>query len=230
MVGIAQQVEHLVVVQDVAGSSPVTHPRKAGASNGPGFAFTHSLPISRDFSRSETHAVARRGYLGGMTNDELTRRAAKAGLTLSYMTINGLAAGTYKSRPTAKTLAALEHLSDYTIEQVYAAAGLRVPLRPFTEDLPSDADTLSAEQRQAVLAVVRQFASANRALARLEREQVDGSHAQGTPNRRAAGSAAHEHDVEDASAPPTENDYGWAVKRGRCQRAFDDQSAHASEA
>lgn len=29
MVGIAQLVEHLVVVQDVAGSSPVTHPKRA---------------------------------------------------------------------------------------------------------------------------------------------------------------------------------------------------------
>ena len=28
MVGIAQLVEHLVVVQGVAGSSPVTHPKK----------------------------------------------------------------------------------------------------------------------------------------------------------------------------------------------------------
>jgi hypothetical protein len=28
MVGIAQLVERLVVVQDVAGSSPVTHPKK----------------------------------------------------------------------------------------------------------------------------------------------------------------------------------------------------------
>ena len=28
MVGIAQLVEHLVVVQGVAGSSPVTHPNK----------------------------------------------------------------------------------------------------------------------------------------------------------------------------------------------------------
>ena len=27
MVGVAQLVEHLVVVQDVAGSSPVTHPK-----------------------------------------------------------------------------------------------------------------------------------------------------------------------------------------------------------
>ena len=29
MVGIAQLVEHLVVVQDVAGSSPVTHPKNS---------------------------------------------------------------------------------------------------------------------------------------------------------------------------------------------------------
>ena len=57
-----------------------------------------------------------------------------------------------------------------------------------------------------------------------EKEQADGSQAQGTPNRRAAGSAAHEHDVEDAPAPPTENDYGLAAKRGPRERAFDDQS------
>ena len=30
MVGVAQLEEHLVVVQDVAGSSPVTHPRSEG--------------------------------------------------------------------------------------------------------------------------------------------------------------------------------------------------------
>lgn len=30
MVGVAQLVEHLVVVQDVAGSSPVTHPAHRG--------------------------------------------------------------------------------------------------------------------------------------------------------------------------------------------------------
>jgi hypothetical protein len=33
MVGVAQLVEHLVVVQDVAGSSPVTHPRGVSASS-----------------------------------------------------------------------------------------------------------------------------------------------------------------------------------------------------
>jgi hypothetical protein len=33
MVGVAQLVEHLVVVQDVAGSSPVTHPRGVSVGN-----------------------------------------------------------------------------------------------------------------------------------------------------------------------------------------------------
>ncbi len=36
MVGIAQMVEHLVVVQDVAGSSPVTHPEGRAPVFGPG--------------------------------------------------------------------------------------------------------------------------------------------------------------------------------------------------
>jgi hypothetical protein len=34
MVGVAQMVEHLVVVQDVAGSSPVTHPKISTRRNG----------------------------------------------------------------------------------------------------------------------------------------------------------------------------------------------------
>ena len=34
MVGVAQLVEHLVVVQDVAGSSPVTHPKSQATHNG----------------------------------------------------------------------------------------------------------------------------------------------------------------------------------------------------
>ncbi len=46
MVGIAQLVEHLVVVQDVAGSSPVTHPSGnplwLGEMVGAGFLVQHS--------------------------------------------------------------------------------------------------------------------------------------------------------------------------------------------
>ena len=39
MVGIAQLVERLIVVQEVAGSMPVTHPKemKARSSSAPGF-------------------------------------------------------------------------------------------------------------------------------------------------------------------------------------------------
>ncbi len=40
MVGVVQLVEHLVVVQDVAGSSPVTHPMKNGPRFGGRFYFS----------------------------------------------------------------------------------------------------------------------------------------------------------------------------------------------
>lgn len=50
MVGTAQLVEHLVVVQEVAGSSPVTHPRRVrcelstkGPTLGRGFSLAHLL-------------------------------------------------------------------------------------------------------------------------------------------------------------------------------------------
>ena len=45
MVGVAQLVEHLVVVQDVAGSSPVTHPK-----------FSPGRPVER--KRQEVKALA----------------------------------------------------------------------------------------------------------------------------------------------------------------------------
>ena len=48
MVGIAQLVEHLVVVQDVAGSSPVTHPKRVRcelATKGPPLVAVRAWPI-----------------------------------------------------------------------------------------------------------------------------------------------------------------------------------------
>lgn len=55
MVGIAQLVEHLVVVQDVAGSNPVTHPNEAlliyGASTRDG-----CLPIAWQLSGGKPQA------------------------------------------------------------------------------------------------------------------------------------------------------------------------------
>ena len=47
MVGIAQLVEHLIVVQGVAGSSPVTHPKYTGPEqNAPGFCVPTRTPTS----------------------------------------------------------------------------------------------------------------------------------------------------------------------------------------
>jgi hypothetical protein len=44
MVGVAQLVEHLVVVQDVAGSSPVTHPTSVVVHSGVGSPLPGSVP------------------------------------------------------------------------------------------------------------------------------------------------------------------------------------------
>lgn len=46
MVGVAQLVEHRVVVPGVAGSSPVAHPNKKGPreSRGPSFSFPPASP------------------------------------------------------------------------------------------------------------------------------------------------------------------------------------------
>ncbi|MEE3126371.1 MAG: hypothetical protein VX494_04095 [Actinomycetota bacterium] len=100
----------------------------------------------------------------GISGRELERVARRQGLTISYTTINHLAAGTYKSRPSRKTLDALAALSKLPHEAVYAAAHEPLPRARFAEQLPPDADTLDGAQREAVLSVVRQLAAANRAL------------------------------------------------------------------
>lgn len=95
---------------------------------------------------------------------QLDALARKRGLTISYTTINGMASGSYSSTPSDKTLDALVALSGLDQAVVYAAARRPVPLKPLAERLPADADSLTGEQQDAVLAVVRQFAKVNRAL------------------------------------------------------------------
>ncbi len=48
VVGVAQQVEHLVVVQDVAGSSPVTHPTRRKGSGSVGRVSLGRAQLVRD--------------------------------------------------------------------------------------------------------------------------------------------------------------------------------------
>lgn len=97
---------------------------------------------------------------------ELNRLAEKKGHRINYTTINSMAAGTYMSRPSKETLDALVALSDFTVEEVYAAAHRPVPLQPLAEVLPDGSDALLPGQREAVLAVVRQFIKDN------ERQEV----------------------------------------------------------
>lgn len=110
---------------------------------------------------------------GGVRGRALDRAAKKAGLTLSYTTVDRILAGTYTSTPSRKTLEALAALANVPVDDVFRAAGVPVPLARFAEQLPPDADLLTGQQREAVLAVVRQFAAANRALR--EREDVMGN-------------------------------------------------------
>lgn len=100
----------------------------------------------------------------GVSGRALERLAEARGLELSHTTVSRMASGAYTSRPGDKTLRALVELSDYSLEQVYAAARRPVPRSGLRERLPEDADALTGEQEEAVLAVVRQFVKANRLL------------------------------------------------------------------
>lgn len=101
---------------------------------------------------------------GGVRGRALDRVAKKAGLTLSYTTVDRILAGTYTSTPSRNTLEALAVLAGVGEEIVFRAAGLPIPMGSFAEQLPPDADLLDGPQRDAVIAVVRQFVAAQRAL------------------------------------------------------------------
>ena len=57
MVGIAQLVERLVVVQEVAGSSPVTHPNEKMADTNVSAIFQFLLKITHSREQSPTHEL-----------------------------------------------------------------------------------------------------------------------------------------------------------------------------
>jgi hypothetical protein len=115
----------------------------------------------------------------GMSGRSLDVEAKRRGLSIVYTTINHMVAGTYKSTPGRKTLEALAELSGYSVEQVYRAAKVPMPMRPLAEDLPPDSDLLTGPQRRVVIDTVRLFAQQNRALheseARAKGGQADGN-------------------------------------------------------
>lgn len=93
----------------------------------------------------------------GTSGRELDRLAKAKGLKIVYTTINALAAGTYKSRPSAATLDALAALAGMPREVVYEAARLPAPGPAFADELPPDVDQLRPHQRRAVIEVIRSF-------------------------------------------------------------------------
>lgn len=114
----------------------------------------------------------------GVRGRALDREAKRLGLRLSYTTVDKILAGTYRSQPGPETLDALAALAGVDRAEVYEAAGVPLPMSSFAEQLPPDADLLTARQRDSVLAVVRQFAEANKALHERERGE---EHARSAP-------------------------------------------------
>lgn len=110
---------------------------------------------------------------GGARGRALGRIAESKGLTLTYTTVDNILEGRYKSTPKAPTLEALAELSGYSLEEVYAAAKMPMPLKPLRDDLPPDADLLTGPQRRVIIDAVRLFAQQNRQLAALTSEQEE---------------------------------------------------------
>lgn len=117
----------------------------------------------------------------GVSGRQLDAIARDKGLKIVYTTINHMAAGTYKSRPGRPTLEALAELSGLPLEQVYAAARLPMPMKPFRDDIPDDADLLDGPQRRAVIDTIRLFAQQNKANAALRAELEGGGGRAGSP-------------------------------------------------
>ncbi|WP_134740026.1 hypothetical protein [Nocardioides sp. 503] len=125
-------------------------------------------------------AVDRNGGAGGRALD---RVAKSKGLTLSYTTVDKIIAGTYRSTPKASTLDALSVLAGVPAAQVYKAAERPVPRAKLADQLPEGADSLTPQQREVVLGLVRQFVQANEVLTSARNLVVHGVSGTGLEDR-----------------------------------------------
>lgn len=160
---------------------------------------THSKRTLQDVARL---AADRNGGKGGRA---LQRLAEGKGLTLSYATVDRILAGKYESRPQRNTIEALAELSGLPLDVVYEAAGVPLPMAPFSEQVPDGADRLTVDQRRVVLDVIRGFVRDNDRMADLERRIED--------------LAGDEHDAgvqggpvpDGATSTPTQADFDRAA-------------------
>jgi hypothetical protein len=82
------------------------------------------------------------------------RRADLLGHDLSYSTVNDLRRGALRKVSDAK-LDAIADTAGLPRAQVYAAAGLPAPGRPFAEELPDGVDLLDQRERNAVVELLK---------------------------------------------------------------------------
>lgn len=108
----------------------------------------------------------------GVSARRLAALAQEHGFELTYSTLSAVAAGKYKSRPRSETVRAIAWLAGVPESTAFVAAGLPIPGRPFADELPPDADSLSPEQRRVVIEVMRQFTKHNRELDDIRRQHV----------------------------------------------------------
>ncbi|WP_263121157.1 hypothetical protein [Cellulomonas sp. RIT-PI-Y] len=108
---------------------------------------------------------------------QLAIKAQDAGFRIVDTTLNGIAAGTYKSQPKADTVRAIAWLAGVTDEAAFTAAGLPVPGPPFADELPPGVDNLSPKARKAVIEILRV----------LVEEERDGDAEHATPTKPARG-------------------------------------------
>lgn len=86
---------------------------------------------------------------------QLAIAAKEHGFKITYTTLHGISAGTYKSTAREETVRAIAWLAGVSVEEAFTAAGLPVPGPPFADELPPGVDKLSPKARRAVIELLR---------------------------------------------------------------------------
>jgi transcriptional regulator with XRE-family HTH domain len=123
----------------------------------------------------------------------MQRLAEGAGKVISSTTFDRIVGGIYRSQPQAKTLDALAYLAGVPEERVYKAAGRPYVAEKFAKQLPPDVDTLTKDQREALISVARAFLKTNKELEGLK-DELQQLKESDPPNLRAVPEDDHAED------------------------------------
>lgn len=168
---------------------------------------------------------------GGASGRELARAAQKRGFKVTFTTLNAIAAGTYKSKPSPDTIRAIGWLAGVPEKVAFAAAGVPMPGPPFADELPPGVDNLTPRSRRAAIEVLRALVEAEQ---RVGGERADSS----APKAPAGESPASK--VHDLNQPDQDRDMDarvaellagpHAARRGVPDHLPDDTTGEESQA